>query len=89
MAHRARASRAGAAMQGGLGLSGIRTVGSNLFGRRGNGSYGYGYGNGGYGYGNRGYGYGGGYGYRNSGYVRAYIPGDGWVLVPIRAIRRI
>jgi hypothetical protein len=82
MAHHARASRAGAAIKRGLGLSGIRTVGSNLFGRRGYGSYGYGYGNGGYGYG-------GGHRYRHSGYVKAYIPGDGWVLVPIRAIRHI
>ena len=62
----------------------------------GNGAYGYG--NGGYGYGHRGYSYGNGgygygygsgrYGYRNSNLVEVYLPGVGWVLVPIQAIRR-
>ncbi len=70
---------------GGFGLSGIRNFGSNVFGSGGYGNSGYGYGN--RGYGNRGYGY-GGYGNRNSRYVMAYIPGVGWVMIPIRAIRR-
>jgi hypothetical protein len=76
-------------MSGGLGLPGIRTVGSNFLGRGAYRHSRYGYGNGGYGYGNRGYGYRGGHGYRHSRYVSAYVPGMGWVLVPIRAIRRI
>jgi hypothetical protein len=59
---------------------------SNFFGPGGYGNYGYG--NRRYGYGNGGYGFGGGGGYRNSRYVRAYVPRIGWVLVPIRAIRR-
>jgi len=71
--------------------------GSGAFGSRGLGNfgpsfsgsgwyYGNGYGNRGYGYGNGGYGF-GGYGYRSPGYVMVYLPGVGWVLVPIRAIR--
>jgi hypothetical protein len=58
-----------------------------------------GYGNGGYGYGNGngnvyGNGYGGGYGYGGNGYGRGgqlvpvYIPGFGWVYVPMRVLRR-
>ena len=74
----------GAVGGGGLGSPGIRTFGSNFFGAGIYGNSANGYGNGGYGYGNGG----GGYGYRNSRYVMAYIPGVGWVLVPIRAIRR-
>jgi hypothetical protein len=70
----------------GFGSRGIRNFGSNLFGVGGYGNLAYGNGYGGYGYGNRGYGS-GGYGYRNSMYVRAYIPGIGWVMVPLRAIR--
>ena len=56
---------------------------SNGYGGFGNGygGYGYGYGGYGYGYGNRGYGNGLG------GYVRVYIPGLGWVLVPRQALR--
>ena len=60
------------------------------FGNRGFGNTGYGYGNSGYGYGgygNGGYGYGNGmYGGNNGIYVMAYIPGFGWVLVPLRAV---
>jgi hypothetical protein len=89
LANHRGASRAGAAMTGVLGSTRIRNFGSNYFGTAGYRGSGYGYGNAGYGFGNGGYGYGGGYGYRNSRYVRAYIPGVGWVLVPIRAIRRI
>jgi hypothetical protein len=77
----------GAIGTGGLGSAGIRNFNSNFFGLGGNGNSGYGYGNGGYGYGNRGYGY-GGYGYPNSRYVMAFVPGVGWVRVPIWAIRR-
>jgi hypothetical protein len=58
---------------GGRGYRGINSWGSN--------SFGLGYGGGGYGYGNRGYGYG------NGRYVMAYVPGIGWVMVPLRAIR--
>jgi hypothetical protein len=84
----------------GTSSSAIRPLGSNFFGSvSGNSGYGYGnsgngYGNSGYGngYGGGGYGYGGGggyggYGYGNSGYVSVYLPGFGWVWVPIRAIR--
>jgi len=55
----------------------------NGYGGYGNsyGGYGNGYGGYGYGYGNRGYGNG------LAGYVRVYIPGLGWVLVPIQALR--
>jgi hypothetical protein len=83
-----------------MGSTAIRPLGSNFFGSGngnsvyGNGNSGYGFGNSGYGYGNggNGYGYGGGgygggYGNGNSGYVSVYLPGFGWVLVPIRAIR--
>jgi hypothetical protein len=63
----------------------IRALGSNFFGS-GNGNFGYGYGNSGYGYGNGGSGF-GSYGYGNSRYVMVYLPGVGWVMVPIRAIR--
>ncbi len=77
---------------GGSVSPGIRTFGSNFFGSA-NGNSGFGYGNSGYGYGNAGYGYGNGgsgfgrYGNGNSGYVMVYLPGVGWVMVPIRAIR--
>jgi hypothetical protein len=51
----------------------------------GNRGYGYGYGNRGYGYGygNRGY----GYGNINPQYTLVYMPGFGWVLVPIQYFR--
>jgi hypothetical protein len=62
-------------------------VGTGGLGSAGFGNSGYGYGNGGYGYGNRGNSY-GGYGYPNSRYVMAFVPGVGWVRVPIWAIRR-
>jgi len=85
------------AANGNMGSRGYNFWGSNFlgsgYGNRGlgygYGNSGYGYGNGGYGYGNRGYGYGnGGYGYGNGGpYVMVYLPGVGWVLVPLRAIR--
>jgi len=52
----------------------------------GNSNSGYGYGNGGNGYGNGGGGY-GTYGNRNPNYVMVYLPGIGWALVPIQAIR--
>jgi hypothetical protein len=64
-------------------------------GGSGLGPYGAGYGNRGYGYGayGNGYRYGnrngyGGYGYGLSRYVRVYMPGLGWVLVPRAALRR-
>jgi len=70
---------------GGSGYGGYgNSYGGNGYGGYGNGYGGYGYGGygyGGYGYGNRGYGNGLG------GYVRVYIPGLGWVLVPIQALR--
>jgi hypothetical protein len=51
----------------------------------GSGGYGGGYGSGGYG---RGYGSGyGGFSNGLGGYVRVYIPGLGWVLVPRQALR--
>jgi hypothetical protein len=56
------------------------------FGGSGLGLYGGGYGNPGYGYGAFGSGY-GAYGYRYSRYIRVYIPGLGWVLVPRGATR--
>jgi hypothetical protein len=60
-----------------------RSYGSNSYGfNYGTGYGGYGNGYGGYGYGNRGYGNG------MAGYVRVYVPGLGWVLVPIQALRR-
>jgi hypothetical protein len=70
---------------GAFGSQGLGNFGPSFLGS--GGYYGNGYGNRGYGYGNGGYGY-GGYGYRNPGYVMVYLPGVGWVLVPIRAIRR-
>jgi hypothetical protein len=82
MAHHARASRTGAGLSDLLGSPGNHTVGSNFFGAGA-------YRNSGYRYGNGRFGFDGGDGYRHSRYVRAYVPGDGWVLVPIRAIRHI
>jgi hypothetical protein len=84
----------------GLGNTGVSGRRSSILGSTygngglGYGNGGYGYGSGGNGYGNGGYGYGGsgygnGYGgYGNGRYVMAYVPGIGWVLVPIRALRR-
>jgi len=72
---------------GGSGSTAIRTFGTSFFGSN---LYGSGYGGSGYGYGGGGYGNGGGYGYGNggnSGYVMVYVPGFGWVLAPIRALR--
>ena len=63
----------------------IRALGSNFFGT-GYGNFGFGYGNSGYGYGNGGSGF-GAFGNGNSPYVMVYLPGVGWVMVPIRAIR--
>ena len=89
----------GSALGSGYGTQAIRPLGSNFFGsgvgnsRYGYGNSGYGFGNSGYGYGGNGYGYGGGgyggsgYGNGNSVYVSVYLPGVGWVLVPIWAIR--
>ena len=71
---------------GGFGSPRVGTFGSSFFGSNYGNGYGYRYGNGGYGYGNGLSGY-GGYGYRNSNLVQVYLPGVGWVLVPIRAIR--
>jgi hypothetical protein len=62
----------------GSGNGGLGGTGIGGYGNRGSG-YGSGYGNG--------YG-GGGYGNRNSGYVWVYIPSLGWVMVPIRLLRR-
>jgi hypothetical protein len=73
------------------GAYGYRTHRWRRFGGTGSGLYGPGYGNGGHGYGAYGNGYGngyGGYGYRNPRYLRVYIPGLGWVLVPRPAARR-
>ena len=77
----------GAVGTGSLGSAGARTFNSNFFGVGSNANSGYGYGNGRYGYGSRGYGY-GGCGYSNSRYVKAFVPGVGWVRVPVWAIRR-
>jgi len=69
---------------GSFGYGGINAVGPNSLGL-GYGNRGYGYGLGGYGgyrYGSRGYGYG------NGRYVWVYAPGIGWVMVPLRDIRR-
>jgi hypothetical protein len=63
----------------------IRALGSNFFGT-GYGNFGYGYGNSGAGYGYGGSGF-GAFGNGNSPYVMVYLPGVGWVMVPIRAIR--
>jgi hypothetical protein len=59
----------------GLGVGGFGGPGGYGFG----GGYGYG------GYGRGGYGYGGGYGM--PGFRLVFIPGLGWVLVPVRALR--
>jgi hypothetical protein len=65
-----------------------RSYGFNSSGGFGGGYGGYGYGGYGNGYGGYGYGYGNrGYGNGLAGYVRVYIPGLGWVLVPIQALR--
>jgi hypothetical protein len=63
----------------------IRPLGSNFFGS-GNANSSYGYGNSGYGYGNGGGGYGMN-GNRYPGFVMVYLPGIGWALVPIQALR--
>ena len=82
----------GSAVGNGYGTQAIRPLGSNFFGS-GLGNSSYGYGNSGYGYGGNGYGFGGGgyggggFGNGNSVYVSVYLPGVGWVLVPIWAIR--
>jgi hypothetical protein len=76
------------------GSSGVNTPNNSVSSNRtGNGSFGlnnYSNGNGGYGYGGYGGGYGSGYwGFSNGlgGYVRVYVPGLGWVLVPRQALR--
>jgi len=76
------------------GFSGVNRFNNSFSSNRNvNQSYGSnGYGYGGYGNGYGGYGggyggYGGGYGNGMRGYVRVYIPGLGWVLVPRQALR--
>ena len=68
---------------GNPGSHGYNYWGSSFLGS-GYGNRGFGYGNNGYGYGNSGY---GGYGNGNGPLVMVYLPGVGWVLVPLRAIR--
>lgn len=85
-------SGSGAVGSGRSGSPPIRTFGTSFFGSNlyGSGAGNSGYGSGGYGFGNGGYGNGGGYGYGNGGnarYVMVYIPGFGWVLAPIQALR--
>ena len=88
----------GTAVASGIRIAGHPHFGSNFFGST-NGNLGYGlgnsgFGNSGYGYGNGGNGYGiGGAGLRVESemaipsYVMVYLPGVGWAMVPIRAIR--
>jgi hypothetical protein len=76
------------------GFSGVNRSNNSISSNRNiNRSYGFNSGNGyGGGYGNGYGGYGNGYGHRGYGngsarYVMVYIPGWGWVLVPIQALR--